>query len=192
MDKDKADASMRQEIAKIARYDAVDKLIALARRWTSLDAEERAIHFRRAQLLAEARGCFSDDRKYNVWLRTCLNFNAWQVEEAHLRVVAARIVKDQRTWDRVGGHTQIARLRGLPQRDQVAVLESAKSTNRSIRTLVQERVASKPSSEVKPMKKAPRDVAVLARFIAENIRSLPPLPRDVEDIVRIYEPGALA
>lgn len=168
-----------------------EKLIALTKQWQKLEADQRDLDFRKAEWARHARGCFQDDRRFIVWCKSDLGVTEAAAQDLALRARAAGVVPDAKTWTKLGGFGQIRAVEALSKREQINVLEAAKSTGRAVRTLVRERhpemfaeATALPARVTKQMS----DVETLARFIADHSDRLPKLPSDVAVLVGMYVP----
>jgi len=169
-----------------------EKLIALAKQWSNLQKEQRDLDFRKAEWARKARGCFQDDRRFIAWCKSDLAISDAAAQDLCLRARAAGIVPDAKTWTKLGGFGQIRAVESLPKREQVHVLEAAKSTGRAVRSLVRERhpeMFENATRTPEITRRQMTDIELLSQFIAKHIDALPRLPSDVEVIVRMYVPG---
>ncbi len=173
--------------------DLASKLIDLANDFRRLCVAEKDLAFRKAQWARAARGCFKDDRRFIAWCKSDLGIADAKAQDLCFMARAAGIVTDLRVWNQAGGMSQIRHVEGLDKREQVIVLEAARATGRSIRSIVKERHPERhpaePSLSPTPAKKREMgDLEVLACFIAENESRLPKLPESVDVLVRMYAP----
>ena len=169
-----------------------EKLISLTKQWRRLEDDQRDLDFRKAEWARAARGCFQDDRRFITWCKSDLGITEAAAQDLCLRARAAGVVPDAKTWTRLGGFGQIRAVESLPKREQINILESAKSTGRAVRTLVRERhpeMFENATQTPERTKKQMSDIEKLSRFIADHVDTLPRLPSDVEVIVRMYVPS---
>jgi hypothetical protein len=113
-----------------------------------------------------------------AWCKSDLGITEAASQDLALRARAAGVVPDAKTWTRLGGFGQIRAVESLPKREQVNILEAAKSTGRAVRSLVRERhpeMFEAATQLPERTKTQMRDVEVLARFIAEHANRLPRL-----------------
>lgn len=183
-----------------------DKMIAFVKRWQEIERQQKDLDFSRSKLARDIRNEFDkgdrgDDQFVN-WCTVELGITAWQAKELLTRAVAATVVPDERTWKMIGGYRAIRPLQDLARRDQVAVLESAKSSGRAPINIMRERgLIQAPTPRAMPtpapivvMKREPArptdeqsahlDAVVLAQFIAKNSKHI---PKDILALVNKYK-----
>ncbi len=158
-----------------------DKMIRFIKRWRELETQRRKLDFERSQWCREVRDEFpkgdAGDKAFVNWLAVELGITPAIGAELLERAVASLAVPDSKTWDRVGGFSNIRALAPLAQRDRVAVLEAAKADAKTVKTVMRERgLVAAPTKTAKP------DVVVLAEFIS----TLEEVPKDVMEVVRKY------
>lgn len=171
-----------------------EKLLNLVKQWNKLEAEQKDLDFRKAQWAREARGCFQDDRRFITWCKSDIGLTDAKAQDLCLLARAGGVVTDPKVWIKLGGSREIRAVEPLTKREQVAVLEAAKTSGRAVRTIAKERhpelFSAVPKNDVTPLKKRQMsDIETLARFIADHAHRLPKLPGDVAVIVRMYAPA---
>ncbi len=166
------------------------QLLRLIKLWHQLSKDQRDIDFRKAAWAREFRAYYPTDEKF---FRGCvdeLGLTRYQSEELLLQARVSGIVRDLPTWNQLGGFREIRSVVALPAKEQVHVLEIAKTTGRAVRTLVKERIPQAPPAPLTatPLKTAEvkrnNDVALLAEFIAGRR----PMNGEIATLVRMYVP----
>lgn len=167
-----------------------DKLFHLVKRLRLLLAEQKDLDFRISVWCRDARACFPDgergDQCFVDWCVEETGVTSAQAREFILRATAAKVVPDEQTWKRLNGYKQIGKLEGLPRRDQVSILEAAKSTGRAVQTLVRKhRAALEPVDIAPPARPTPSQDA---RRLADYIRNAThgKLPKIICEILERY------
>lgn len=185
------------------------KMMEFIKRWREIEQTQKAIDFERSVLARDIRAEFPDgdegDKKFTDWCAHQLGLTVTGANELLLRATAAVIVPDEKTWNVVGGYRSIRHLQDLPKRDQVNVLEAAKSTGKAILNLVKERGLGPMLPPTAPRASAPvvrppvhqfqapakvvdesqaqQDAETLAKFIAKYCKTI---PRDILSIIHRY------
>lgn len=184
-----------------------DKLIQFVKRWRDIESRQKSVDYDRSRLASDIRHEFPSgdvgDKKFVNWCAVELGLSEGQSKELLLRAVAFAVVPDEKTYNNVGGYKAIRHLQDLSKRDQVNILEAAKTSGRAILSVVKERglapktiPATVPPARapVKPYKpfvsesptaraSATEDAEALSRYIAMNCKNI---PKDILTIMNRY------
>jgi len=149
-----------------------DKMIRFIKQWRDLEDQRRKLDFERSRWCREVRAEFTKgeigDRAFVNWLAVEIGIAAATGQEMLERAVAHHTVPDEKTWDRVGGFSNIRILAALPQRDKATILEAAKASAKTVKTVMRERGLGGTAQKV-----AKPDVVLLAEFVA-TLDEVPP------------------
>ncbi len=171
------------------------QLLRLIKAWHALNNSQQDLDFKKAAWAREFRAYYPTEEQF---FRGCvdeLGLTRYQSEDLLLRARTGDAVKDVSTWNRLGGFREIRSVVALPPKEQIIVLEIAKSTGRAVRTLVKERLPPPAPIQVTPApmkaadKKQISDAAAFAQFIADNVSRLPKMTAEFETRLRMYVPG---
>lgn len=182
-------------------------LIALAKRFRKIEADQKDLDFRKAEWARDARAQFPDDERFILWCKSDLGETHSAALSLCLSVRAVAVARDARTWEKIGGRRSILAVEKMPKREQIRTLQAAVARGVSVRAIVNEHTrSSAPPVPYKPRvipagtplaewvsdckRGKMSDVEMLARFIADHLDVLPKLPPKVEVIVRMYVPNA--
>jgi hypothetical protein len=163
------------------------KLVHFVERWRDLERRRKDLDFDRAQFARELRAEFGSDREFGNWCRTELSLQEPQIRDLLVLATAAKTVPDLAVWKRIGGSKEIRKVAALPtKREQVAAIETAKSTGQSIGSIVRARQAiTSVPEDTKPLpRRSPvADAELLARHIlrTQSVKDLPQLVRAAID-----------
>ena len=191
-----------------------DKTFQFQQRWVELEKKQANLDFERSVLAKDIRAEFPagelGDQAFINWCDIELNLPAAGAKELLTRATAVQIVPDAKTWNQVGGYRSIRHLQDLPKREQVNVLESAKSTGRAILNIVKERGLGPKLPELAPPPPRPttpyrpplrevdhdsdasqeyRDCVALVKYLAKNGKNL---PREILAIMARYSSPAVS
>lgn len=174
-----------------------DKSFKFVQLFREIFKEEKDTDFKKSQACADLRKEFSagktGDEQFVRWFAIEFGLTAGQGAELLKRAVTFVAIKDETTWKKLGGYVAIRPLQDLPKKDQVSVIEVAKSTSKPVRTIMRERNLGqyKPENTNKPEPAKPikphevraisSDAKILAEFIRDNVDDLP------KNIARIVE-----
>jgi hypothetical protein len=181
--------------------DARHKMIKI---WRAIQKDQRELDFRKSEFSKDLRAHFAagkaGDEMFHRWCLDNLGLQRNQTQELLARGVAATIVSDADTWNLLNGYKSIAYVRELPRKEQIAVIEAAKKSGYSIRTIMAKRGHSLPGYAPDPVVKSDKsleksttkpqrrgvyaDITVLANYMAAQSLKL---PADVRVIVDMYK-----
>jgi hypothetical protein len=160
-----------------------DKAFRFRKRWGDLEAQRKDLEYRRCVFAHDVRAEFpagdEGDASFVTWCGVELGLYGFAAQEMLTRAQAAGLLKDERTFQRVGGYSRgIRHLVDMPKRDIVTVLEAAKAQQKTIGTVMRERGMG-PA----PRTNSVHDATALAKFILGTRRSLDP---EIRAIVERY------
>ena len=209
---DMLNSSIRTEVtsnpahhtASAVKNMTVDTRHKLIKIWRAIQKDQRDLDFRKSAFSKELRSHFAPgktgDHMFHKWCLDNLGLQRNQTQELLARGAAVTVVPDADTWNVLGGYRQIAHVRELPRKEQVAVIEAAKKSGYAIRTIMAKRGHSLPGyapepvgrtskQPEKPASKPQRrgvyaDIAALANFVADSKLKL---PADIRVIVDMYK-----
>lgn len=190
--------------SKSVKNMTIDTRHKMIKVWRAIQKDQRDLDFRKSEFSRELRAHFpagkTGDNLFHKWCLDNLGLQRNQTQELLARGVAATIVPDADTWNLLGGYRNVAYVRELPRKEQVAVIEAAKKSGYAIRTIMARRGHSLPGYAPepvvrstgkieKPASKPQRrgvhaDISVLARFVADSGLKL---PGDIRVIVDMYK-----
>jgi hypothetical protein len=191
-------------VSKQIKNMTVDMRHKMIKVWRAIQKDQRDLDFRKSAFSKDLRAHFAagktGDNLFHKWCLDNLGLQRNQTQELLARGVAATIVADADTWNLLNGYKSIAYVRDLPRKEQIAVIEAAKKSGYSIRTIMTKRGHSLPGyapepvvpsnkpiekSTAKPQRRGVyADIKELANFIARSSLKLPP---DVRVIVDMYK-----
>jgi hypothetical protein len=120
-----------------------DKMIHFVKRWRELERQQRDLDFNKSLWCRDLRREFPigtiGENQFIKWCDTELGLTAGQASELLARAAAVKTVPDADTWKVLGGFRAIQQLDMVPKHQQVNVLEAAKSSGKSLRTVIKER-----------------------------------------------------
>lgn len=173
--------------------------------WRAIQKDQAELDYRKSAFSKELRAQFSPgksgDEQFHKWCAEYLGLQRNQTQELLARGVAVSIVSDALTWNTLGGYKSIAYVRELPRKEQAAVIETAKKTGYSIRTIMAKRGHTLPGYTPEPVKRSSEpiaesasktqrrgvyaDITALANYVAGL--SLKTVPADIRVIVDMYK-----
>lgn len=187
--------------AKNMTIDARHRFIKV---WRAIQKDQAELDFRKSAFSKELRAQFSPgksgDETFHKWCMEYLGLQRNQTQELLARGVAVTIVNDPLTWNTLGGYKSIAYVRELPRKEQVAVIDAAKKSGYSIRTIMAKRGHTLPGYAPEPAKKSTdpitqsatkpqrrgvyADITALSNFVAGlSVK----MPADIKAIVDMYK-----
>jgi hypothetical protein len=147
-----------------------DVMIKYVKRWQELVRKQRDIDYERSVFAKDLRGEFGTDARFVKWCQEELRLTKVQAEELLLRADLAKTVGTEETWKKVGGFGALRAVEALPIAKRRHVIEVAKTTGKSIRTLVRESDKRSPAPAEPLRRSSPQDDASrLAQFILEHV-----------------------
>lgn len=151
-----------------------DKTFRYRKRWSELEAQRKDLEYRRCVFARDVRSEFATgdegDAAFLAWCGVELGLYGFAAQEMLTRARAAELLKDERTFQRVGGYSRgIRHLVELPRRELITVLEAAKTQQKTIGTVMRERGLG-PA----PRTNSVRDATALAEFILNTRRAIDP------------------
>ena len=182
----------------------VDMRHKMIKVWRAIQKDQRDLDFRKSAFSKDLRAHFAagktGDNLFHKWCLDNLGLQRNQTQELLARGVAATIVPDADTWNLLNGYKSIAYVRDLPRKEQIAVIEAAKKSGYSIRTIMTKRGHSLPGYAPEPVVPSNKpiakttdkpqrrgvyaDIKALANFVANSSLKL---PTDVRVIVDMYK-----
>lgn len=163
-----------------------DETFAFIKRWNDLERAGRELDFARSEWARDLRSKWGNgergDEEFVKWCEVEIGLAITGAHELLDRALAAKIVPDRKTWDRVGGFQQVRQLVPLAPSDRVSVLEAAKSTHRNVRSVLKERGLVERQERANPF----RDAQTLAEYIVSLGIDV---PRNVSSVINRYAAG---
>lgn len=151
-----------------------EKSFSFIKRWRVLEEQRKDLNYQRCVLAREIRAEFAEgesgDLAFASWCDVELGVRGLGATEMLVRAQSMELLKDRKTFERVGGYTRgIRHLLMLPRRERVAVIEAAKTQQKAIATVLRER-GHGPA----PRTSSVRDLKLVAEYLAKSGRRLPP------------------
>lgn len=154
-----------------------EKLINYVKRFRNLEARKKDLEHDYNVLCREVRSEYPDgargDAMFDKFLETEFQLGAYERREFLLRAVTANVVPDKETLKRIGGFRSVVHVIALSKKEQIEVLKTVTSSNKSIVTVMRER------GHYATPKKGPSDAEVLAQFVVDRCRNLPDNIREI-------------
>ncbi len=164
-----------------------DSMFKYVKRWQELERKQKDLDYERSVFAKELRAEFGNngDARFVKWCKDELGLTEVGANELLLRATMVKTVGDEKTWKNLGGFRAIRAVEVLPREKRVHVIEAAKTTGKSVATLVRENcgVPQTTRERVSPIS----DAEVLAKFITSH-HDESRLPPAVRTIVARYAP----
>lgn len=162
------------------------KMIQFVKRWRALEKEQSSLDYRKGEWAKDVRNECGSDEKFIKWCETEIGLTELQSRKLIERIAVLRLVPDEATHTRLGGHKKIAPVLSLPtQRERVSVIEAAKAECKAIVTVVNER-RRVALGIPEPERRSPlTDATRLAAFILARIEPSK-IPPDLNEVIRRY------
>lgn len=162
-------------------------MIQLVRQWRSLDAQAASIEYRRCEIAAKMRSQFPDgelgERSFMSWCVVELSFNAQQAAAMKLRAVTGGLIRSPDQLQGLGGWSAVSHLSSKSTREATRIIETALSSDKSVRTVMRERRVSVPSR----VPSVYSDACAMAKYLSSQ-----DLPAELRRIVEKYLPAKRA
>jgi hypothetical protein len=160
------------------------KMIQFVKRWRELESKAKDLDYQRSVLARDIRAEFpkgSDgDEAFTKWCEVELGLFVAAACELLTRARAIEVCADESTYARVGGFKAVRHVITLNKREQVAVLEAAKSQHKNVRTIVRERETARAANlpantNIKPVLRFStfEDAKALAAFVDKHCKDMP-------------------
>lgn len=162
------------------------KMIQFVKRWREIERQTKDLDYQRSVLARDIRAEFSDgnvgDEQFIKWCDVELGLNAAAACELLTRARAVQVCADEKTYTRVGGFKAVRHLITVGKREQVAVLEAAKSQHKNVLTVVRERekaraatLPANANTSTKPVMRYSsfEDAKALAVFVDKHCKDMP-------------------
>jgi len=197
-------SAVTHQPTKTVKNMSVDARHKLIKVWRQIQKDQRDLDFRKSEFSKELRAHFAagkaGDEMFHRWCLDNLGLQRNQTQELLARGIAATIVTDADAWNMLNGYKSIAYVRELPRKEQIAVIEAAKKSGYSIRTIMAKRGHTLPGYAPVPVKKSDNpitpsatkpqrrgvyaDITALANFVAGlSVK----VPADIRVIADMYK-----
>lgn len=145
------------------------KMVRFIERWRDLEKRQKDLDYERSVFARDLRAALPSDAAFTKWCVAEIGLAEPAAQDLLLRAIAAKVVPDVTVWKRVGGFREIRAVAALPRREQVNVLETAKFTGQSIRSIVRG-LQNKGDEPVELRRASPSaDAQTLAHFVMEHV-----------------------
>lgn len=115
-----------------------DKTIEFVKRWQQIQRKTKELDWEKTQFARDLRAQFDTDKQLIHWCSIELGLAEGIARELLVRAVASQVVRDEATWKSVGGFTSVRQVAELPKKQQIHVIQSAASQNKSVRSVMRE------------------------------------------------------
>lgn len=157
-----------------------DKLFQLAKRFREISKLVRDADFKLCEwsrdLRAEYPAGTAGDEAFVRWCGDELGVTDGEARFDLLpRAAAFAVAPDLATWSEIGGYRAARKLSRLPRKEQVACIGAMKASGYGVDKIMRDRGhGPKPIGTPKLAAPTNHDAEVLARFIADTLKSVPP------------------
>lgn len=166
---------------------------ALKQEWRALQLKKRDVEFERATFCRKLRGRFepgpSGDRSFAQWC--CVHLMATDTEADRMLslAIAGSVFSDALAFSLVGGERNMPPMSGMSSSMRAGIMTDAQNQRVSIRTICMLRTTAGALKSKKPKSVRLNGERMLARFIADRLDAIGPLPPEVATLVRMHVPG---
>ena len=157
-----------------------DRSFEFSQRWRKLLNRTKDLDWEKTLFAKELRAEFdagaSGDKALTKWCEVELGMPQYVATELLLRAVMATQV-DKKGYEQVGGFSAVRQIAALDKRQQVHVIQSAKTQNKSVRSVMRDQglLPEPPQISANP------DAELLAEFLIRSGVSIPPRIAKVVD-----------